>query len=723
MATSITPNVYPLDLTMSLDSNHIRNEVKEFKTANDRIFVPNGGPFFETSLIIKNSDGKPLKPIVDYEILYMNEQATLASNRTVCSVIRVVNDAIHKVHLEYRVIGGEYGNTVYAIKQEVANAGTGELRVDWHKNVYNKPSEFPPAPHFHSGYDFKDWDNVLWQLSDIKDAILAGDLASWASVYRYFDRQLDVFTLNVLNNVNSQFNNVFNNYATKEELNNAKVKLSKQSGNLIEEREDGIYYGIQAPPNLTNLYVDAIEGNDNNDGSKARPFKTLDKALSTTPNDKNGTIWVRCIQDAQVDTVAYSISKRYVFSNCTKIIRSYDHPLIDGAAYAEANRIVRGVLQAYTIRDIPRPAIRLKWYDLFLGTVKYSGMAGFTGNNINMVFHGLEFHVEQLENLNTRHPYGEYSSLIFGRNAVVEYQSSCFYRIVKDHDITNWTRDRPTDVTNTFYDPRWNNGFIVFANVNVDATLVARNMIVGYSGGKRGTKVLTGRPQPAKIFDNSYMPAVSDANHALNLRQGVESFICAKGALDLKINLMERYAHNYEMWGTAGLTVQPSNLKAMVSHCYGIWGAKFIGDICVNISAPDRVPIYRVIPAEKPTNVYDIKTANVPNADTKLIDLLGFRDGIDEKELAIFIKGMSYYRMTSTKLKTLDLSTENGAVFGTLNPTGIQVTLYNATNNEIIVNQMVASKNHKRIWLPQSALTLIFISKLYVDVIGGMVEE
>ena len=61
------------------------------------------------------------------------------------------------------------------------------------------------------------------------------------------------------------------------------IRVSQQDGNLLEKRHDGLYYGIQAPPDLANLYV-ANNGDDGADGSRANPLRTLEEALRRIPN-------------------------------------------------------------------------------------------------------------------------------------------------------------------------------------------------------------------------------------------------------------------------------------------------------------------------------------------------------------------------------------------------------------------------------------------------------
>ena len=58
------------------------------------------------------------------------------------------------------------------------------------------------------------------------------------------------------------------------------VKLSAMTGNLLQSRSDGLYYGIEVPVDISVLYVDSLLGDDNNNGlSPASPFKTLRKVL------------------------------------------------------------------------------------------------------------------------------------------------------------------------------------------------------------------------------------------------------------------------------------------------------------------------------------------------------------------------------------------------------------------------------------------------------------
>lgn len=63
------------------------------------------------------------------------------------------------------------------------------------------------------------------------------------------------------------------------------LKISPDAGNSLDLRANGLYYGIQAPASLANLYVDPINGVDQHPddvagaGTRAKPLKTLRYAI------------------------------------------------------------------------------------------------------------------------------------------------------------------------------------------------------------------------------------------------------------------------------------------------------------------------------------------------------------------------------------------------------------------------------------------------------------
>lgn len=317
------PSIFPKDLTMTLESNHIINEVKEFANREDFIFVPNGGPFYTDSLIIKNTqNGQLLKPIIDYQLLYLNEQATMESNKNVVAVIRVLNTNVPSVNLNYRVIGGEYGNTVAGILQELRNAGPLDNNVDWEINVFKKPEVFPAAPHYHNANDFTDWSNVWVQLEGIRTAIIHSDLPSWASVYRYFDLRIQA-TTNLYQNM---LNGLQQPGYTRNEA-DAKFVTWDELGSWMSAN----YYNISQINTQVNAINNSISSGDQNTLAAAKSY--TDTKLATAVANANNyalTVANNSYSAALADSKAYTDSK---FNQST----SYANQMLaDAKAYTDS---------------------------------------------------------------------------------------------------------------------------------------------------------------------------------------------------------------------------------------------------------------------------------------------------------------------------------------------------------------------------------------------------
>lgn len=317
------PSIFPKDLTMSLESNHIINEVKEFVNREDFIFVPDGGPFYTDSLIIKNTqNGQLLKPIIDYQLLYLNEQATMESNKNVVAVIRVINTNVPSVTLNYRVIGGEYGNTVAGILQELRNAGPIDNNVDWEINVFKKPEVFPAAPHYHNANDFTDWSNVWVQLEGIRTAIIHSDLPSWASVYRYFDLRIQATT--------NLYQNMLNGLPQPGYTHNeadAKFVTWDELGSWMGAN----YYNISQINTQVNAINNSITSGDQNTLAAAKSY--TDTKLATAVANANNyalTVANNSYSAALADSKAYTDSK---FNQATNYS---DQKLVEAKAYTDS---------------------------------------------------------------------------------------------------------------------------------------------------------------------------------------------------------------------------------------------------------------------------------------------------------------------------------------------------------------------------------------------------
>ena len=93
------------------------------------------------------------------------------------------------------------------------------------------------------------------------------------------------------------------------------IRLSSDNGNLLQQRKNGLYYGIEAPADLANLYVDAVNGVDQHPdnvagaGTRAKPLKTFTYANSIALEGTRRTIYLMADQDHIVDSARASTIK------------------------------------------------------------------------------------------------------------------------------------------------------------------------------------------------------------------------------------------------------------------------------------------------------------------------------------------------------------------------------------------------------------------------------
>lgn len=211
MTAIVVPN-YPLDLTSTDPRNRITNERHTFVTDTDRIFVPSAGPFYVSSFVIRDATtGAFLKPTIDYKLLHPDIDAIHESGLHVCCVVFVLNTAISSVSIDYQVIGGQYSDLIPVVRELLANTDTIQPTINWYTQVYAKPDSYPPAPHWHTGNDFSEWDRIALRLDEIMSALVYKDRYSWQSAYDYVDRivKLASDSLRADLDMTQQFNNVY----------------------------------------------------------------------------------------------------------------------------------------------------------------------------------------------------------------------------------------------------------------------------------------------------------------------------------------------------------------------------------------------------------------------------------------------------------------------------------------------------------------------------------
>lgn len=179
---------YPLDLTGRHPDNLVVGERHGPCGPGNRAFVPNYGPYYSKSLVVKNaSTGQPLTPSIDYKAIQTFIEPTQMTGELVCSVVVIEPSAYGiEVEIEYQVLGGDFSLSTTALEQMLEDLAEDNRPVHWGE-IIGKPTAFPPTPHMHDVNDVFGWQYVVAALEAIRRAILLGDVSSEEDFYAYVD--------------------------------------------------------------------------------------------------------------------------------------------------------------------------------------------------------------------------------------------------------------------------------------------------------------------------------------------------------------------------------------------------------------------------------------------------------------------------------------------------------------------------------------------------------
>lgn len=157
-----------------VSSRHLQvNEEVIFSNEEaSRIFMPECGSFYVTSLIIKDiATGKELDLVTDYEVFILDAKATKESGKQVCGMIVVNNPNISGILMDYQFVGGVHSSGYYILEQLMKMYPKGTSAIISFDEVLNKPDEYDPAYHTQHVSEFFKTDGLLVWLERLRQGI------------------------------------------------------------------------------------------------------------------------------------------------------------------------------------------------------------------------------------------------------------------------------------------------------------------------------------------------------------------------------------------------------------------------------------------------------------------------------------------------------------------------------------------------------------------------
>ena len=180
----------------------------------------------------------------------------------------------------------------------------------------------------------------------------------------------------------------------QDELGRLKLRVSALEDNQLKLRDDGLYQGSAARPDLANLYV-ANHGNDSNAGTREAPLRTIQAAVDKLENiPANYTIWLHeghqfdwvyahkaftnvafQVYGAMVDSqYPIAVSKNAHYRGF--VAKNFPRPTINVRVNDRHNFIMR---QMFTCTSVDMNGIRIEVHNKFSGFDDGSKSGWFTG--------------------------------------------------------------------------------------------------------------------------------------------------------------------------------------------------------------------------------------------------------------------------------------------------------------------------------------------------------
>jgi GR25 family glycosyltransferase involved in LPS biosynthesis len=176
----------PLDPTGSASSNLILAEPHAIGPTGTRAFPLNYGLFFRDSVsVVDVATGATLVEGTQYYPTQMDLDSSLMYGQEVDAVIIIVDTTVSaNVKVTYQALGGVTSLNSQVAQTAITGLDLNDSATCW-ANVTNKPTVYPPGPHYHQSGDVFGMEYIVSAIRRLAAAITEGQGAAQAELLQY----------------------------------------------------------------------------------------------------------------------------------------------------------------------------------------------------------------------------------------------------------------------------------------------------------------------------------------------------------------------------------------------------------------------------------------------------------------------------------------------------------------------------------------------------------
>nr|DAP57151.1 MAG TPA: structural protein [Caudoviricetes sp.] len=176
---------YEFDKSARSPNNRVANESHVLSDKSVRVLRPNYGHFYAHTFSMIDKKTGNVVPARSYYLEDPSETVADLTGFAAYGYVVITDASVSKnVSISYQTVGGRFTNAdVVSLNRKLEQLALDNRPVLW-KNVLNKPTGYPAAPHVHSIYDTYNWQHVVYVIERLVQAQLTGDEASHDAIWR-----------------------------------------------------------------------------------------------------------------------------------------------------------------------------------------------------------------------------------------------------------------------------------------------------------------------------------------------------------------------------------------------------------------------------------------------------------------------------------------------------------------------------------------------------------